>query len=165
MTDGEREFQRLVGGLDYPLYIVTVAAAGERAGCLVGFGTQCSIRPPRYWMCLSKKNRSYDVARRADAMAVHLPRADDVELARLFGEETGDEVDKFARCEWEPGPDGTTPLLSGCSRWFLGRIVDRLDTGDHVSFLLEPVAAAAGERGQPSLGFQAAKALEPGHDP
>ena len=40
-------FQKLVGQLDYPMFIVTTHFEGERDGCLVGFATQCSIHPPR----------------------------------------------------------------------------------------------------------------------
>src|SRR4051794_41781759 len=51
----------LIDELDYPMFIVTVAAGGERAGCLVGFATQCSINPPRFLVCLSDKNRTFRV--------------------------------------------------------------------------------------------------------
>jgi flavin reductase (DIM6/NTAB) family NADH-FMN oxidoreductase RutF len=85
-------------------------------------------------------------------------------LVELFGETTGDDIDKFSRVPWEPGPDGVTPLLSGCTRWFAGRVIQQVDSGDHTSFLIEPFAASSGsEEGQ--LGFQEAKDLEPGHAP
>jgi flavin reductase (DIM6/NTAB) family NADH-FMN oxidoreductase RutF len=162
--DAEKEFQRLVGELDYPLLVVTVAAGDERSGCLVGFATQCSIHPPRYWVCISKANHTHAVALRSSAMVVHFPSAEEMDLARLFGEETGDDVDKFALTGWEPAPDGLTPRLSGCDRWFAGRVLDKVNGGDHTSFLIEPFAASSGrEEGQ--LGFQAARDMSPGHEP
>jgi acetylornithine/succinyldiaminopimelate/putrescine aminotransferase len=43
-------------------------------------------------------------------------------------------------------------------------VTETLDTGDHVAFLLEPIAGEVGEwSGQ--LGFQAVKDLTPGHEP
>ena len=72
MGGSEREVHRLVSALDYPMFIVTVAAGDERAGCLVGFATQCSIDPPRFLVCISDKNRTFRVARDADTMVVHL---------------------------------------------------------------------------------------------
>jgi flavin reductase (DIM6/NTAB) family NADH-FMN oxidoreductase RutF len=42
----------------------------------------------------------------ANTLVVHFVPEQAEELALLFGGETGDEVDKFARCEWRPGPDG-----------------------------------------------------------
>ncbi len=150
--------------LDYPLFIVTVAAGDERSGCLVGFATQCSISPPRYWVCISKTNHTWKVAVRAEAMVVHVPAPDQRGLGELFGEKTGDDIDKFSRVPWAAGPDGLTPLLSGCTRWFAGRILREVDSGDHTSFLIESFAASSGtEQGQ--LGFQAAREMKPGHAP
>src|SRR5919106_332536 len=99
------------------MFIVTVAAGGERAGCLVGFATQCSIDPPRFLICLSDKNRTFRVARDADLLIVHLVPQEADDLAELFGSETGDEIDKFARCGWSPGPGGA-PVLDACGNWF-----------------------------------------------
>src|SRR5215208_8451384 len=61
----------LISELDYPMFIVTAASGDERAGCLVGFATQCSIHPPRFLVCLSDKNRTFRVAQGADLLAVH----------------------------------------------------------------------------------------------
>lgn len=154
-------FDTIMGELDRPMMIVTASAAGERSGCLVGFGTQASIDPGRYTVQLSKANHTYGVALRADVMAVHFPTVDDRDLAALFGSLTGDEVDKFARCAWHDGPFGA-PVLEGVGRWFVGRVIDRIDTGDHVAFVLDPVAAAAGPWGR-QLGLQDVRDLDPGH--
>ncbi len=164
MADPEQELHRLVAELDYPMLIVTAAGDGERSGCLVGFATQCSVHPPRFWVCISKANRTWAVAISAEALVVHVPSERERGLAELFGEETGDEVDKFSRAAWRPGPDGVTPVLSGCARWFAGRVLERVDTGDHTSFLVEPFAASSGGDGG-QLGFQAAKGMDPGHEP
>jgi hypothetical protein len=43
MAAAEQTFQKLVAQLDYPMFIAKVATDGERVGCLIGFGTQCSI--------------------------------------------------------------------------------------------------------------------------
>jgi flavin reductase (DIM6/NTAB) family NADH-FMN oxidoreductase RutF len=151
-----------LGELDYPMFIVTAAAGGERAGCLVGFATQCSIDPLRFIVCLSDKNRTFRVARETSLLAVHLVPEGAGDLARLFGSETGDETDKFERCSWTPGPDGT-PVLDDCGNWFAGRILDRVDVGDHWAFLLEPLRGAD-QPGQDAFSFQEARWIEPGHE-
>ena len=162
MAAAEERFQQLVAQLDYPMFIATVAAGGERSGCLIGFATQSSIHPPRFLAGISDKNRTYRVAREADTMAIHLVPEDAGELAELFGGETGDEVDKFERCDWHEGPGGV-PLLDGCPNRFLGRIIERVDFGDHVGMVLEPFFAEVDEQsGQ--LGFHRAKRIEPGHE-
>ena len=154
-------FEEIVDGIDYPMYVVTVARDGERAGCLVGFASQCSIDPPRFAAWLSVENRTYRLALDAEHLAVHLLRADDRELAKLFGAATGDDVDKFTRCRWREGPHGTV-VLDACD-WFVGRVLTTVPGGDHTGFLLEPVA---GEHhgASPPLGFQAVRDLSPGHD-
>ncbi len=154
-------FQRIAADLDYPMIIVTTARGDERAGCLVGFTAQCSIEPPLLMVWLSEKNRTTRIAQDAANLLVHFPSRDDLDLAALFGSNTGDEVDKFAHCRWAPGPGGL-PLLTDCARWVAGRIVDRLATGDHVGHLLELFDGAAGEWSGP-LSFQAVKDLDPGH--
>lgn len=155
-------FEELVGELDYPMFIVTARGGGELAGCLVGFATQCSIDPARFLVCLSEKNRTCRVARRAEALAVHFVPSSARQLAELFGSETGDEVDKFARCEWREGPGGL-PILSECDNWFAGTILARHDLGDHVGFLLEPVAVNSGTS-LDEFTFHRARRMEPGHE-
>jgi len=157
------EFAGLVAQLDYSLFIVTAAADGDRAGCLVGFASQVSIHPPRFLACLSVKNRTYRVAVGADVLVVHFVPEHEEELAVLFGGETGDEVDKFARCEWRPGPNGT-PILERIENWFAGNVLERIDFGDHCGFLLSPIAGHV-RRGQSTLTFRRAKWIEPGHEP
>ena len=157
-----REVHELVSDLDYPMFIVTVTNGRERAGCLVGFATQCSIDPPRFLVCLSDKNRTYRVARDADLVVVHLVPAEADSLAELFGSETGDDTDKFERCAWHDGPGGT-PVLDECGNWFAGRILERMPAGDHEALLLEPFDAHS-DGDEQAFTFHRAKRLEPGHE-
>jgi flavin reductase (DIM6/NTAB) family NADH-FMN oxidoreductase RutF len=162
MGDARSEVHKLVSEIDYPMYIVTVAAGGERAGCLVGFTTQCSIDPPRFLVCLSDKNHTFRVAQQAQTLVVHLVPETEEELARLFGSQTGDEVDKFQRCEWTPGPDGA-PVLAACRNWFAGRVLERWPAGDHWAYLLDPIEAES-EPGEEAFAFHRARRIDPGHE-
>lgn len=153
-----------VDGLDYPMYVVTAGEpeTGERSGCLVGFGSQVSIDPARFMVCISQANHTHGVALRAEHLGVHLLRADQHEVAVLFGSETGDEIDKFERCAWTSGPNGV-PVLDDCARVMVGRVVERHDLGDHTGFVLEPQAQEA-RSGEPDLTFKQVEDVEPGHD-
>jgi flavin reductase (DIM6/NTAB) family NADH-FMN oxidoreductase RutF len=161
--DARKTFDSLMAELDYPMFIVSTCVDGERSGCLVGFATQISIKPPRFLVGLSHKNHTYRLAQRADLLGVHFVPADDGGLAELFGGETGDQIDKFERCEWHAGPGGV-PIVEACPNWFVGRVLERVGAGDHDAFILEPVAAErqAEER---ELTFHRAKRIEPGHAP
>jgi flavin reductase (DIM6/NTAB) family NADH-FMN oxidoreductase RutF len=141
--------------LDYPMFIATVPGDG----CLVGFATQCSIDPLRFIVCLSNKNRTYRLARDATHMALHVVPDDREDLAELFGGETADEIDKLAEVEVTPGP-GDVPLIAGCP-YAAGRILDRLDAGDHVAFVLDVEAT---EGAATPMRFKRAREIEPGHE-
>jgi len=154
-------FHAIVADLGSPAYVVTTAAGAERDGCLVGFASQCSIDPPRFVVWLSKENRTYRIALSAATLVVHLLRQGDHDLAHLFGSETGDEVDKFEDIEWRPGPDDC-PVLARCD-WFAGSIIERVDTGDHVAFLLAPHEGHCERSGTRQLGMHEIGDIEAGH--
>jgi flavin reductase (DIM6/NTAB) family NADH-FMN oxidoreductase RutF len=159
-VSGSQAFEDLVAHLDYPMLIVTAAADGERAGCLVGFSTQCSLDPLRFLVCISKANHTFSVATRSEHLAVHVLDRADHDLSVLFGEQTGDRVDKFAACAWHEVRG--VPVLSDTRAWFVGRVLERLPLGDHVGHLLEPVAGQAPD-GLHLLSFQQVRDMEPGH--
>lgn len=156
-------FEKLVSMLDYPMYIVTTQADDERAGCLVGFTSQVSIGPPRFLVGLSERNHTFRVAQRATHLAVHLLPRRHRDLARLFGSETGDRTDKFARCAWREGPN-RLPILDDAAGWFVGEVLSRDDLGDHVGFLLKPVDGDAPVKFDELVTFADVRDLEPGHE-
>jgi flavin reductase (DIM6/NTAB) family NADH-FMN oxidoreductase RutF len=156
-------FEKLASMLDYPMFVVTTHCRDESAGCLVGFASQVSIRPPRFLVGLSKRNHTYRVAQHAEHLAVHLVPRRHRELARLFGGHTGDATDKFARCRWRPGPKGL-PILADAAGWFVGDVLSRFDLGDHVGFLLEPVSGDAPTEFEQLVTFADVRDLDPGHE-
>ncbi|HXC60897.1 MAG TPA: flavin reductase family protein [Steroidobacteraceae bacterium] len=155
-------FAKLAATLDYPLYVVTAAVGGERTGCLIGFGTQCSIHPPRFLACISRKNHTLGMAARASSLAVHVIEEKNKNIAELFGGQTGDEVDKFAAVRWHDVQG--VPVLDDCERWFIGSILQKIDLGDHVGFLLEPLESEA-RPASDQLTMQQARDIKPGHKP
>ncbi len=149
---------------DYPLVVVTTAAAdGERSGCLAGFTTQCSIDPLRFLVCLSRVNHTFEVARHATVVCLHLLGHDQVDTAALFGELSGDDVDKFADIAWRPGPGGA-PILDDCAAWMVAGILDRFDVGDHQALYTAPLDAGPG-RAPGLLTLGSAPSLDAGHPP
>jgi flavin reductase (DIM6/NTAB) family NADH-FMN oxidoreductase RutF len=163
VTDPGATFLRLAGSLDYPLFIVTAGDGRQREGCVIGFATQSSFDPPRLLACLSRENRTYRLALGVEVLAVHLVPRSQLKLAKLFGGETGDEIDKFERCEWHAGPRGL-PILDGCPSWLVGEILARHDLGDHVGFLLAPLEVQYVPSDEGIVYFHEVKDdIEPGH--
>ena len=80
-------------------------------------------------------------------------------IAELFGGETGDQIDKFKQTSWRY-VEGV-PVLEASQRWFIGSVIERIDFGDHVGHLLEPIKV---QHGQPAgqLTHQQARDIQPG---
>jgi flavin reductase (DIM6/NTAB) family NADH-FMN oxidoreductase RutF len=118
-------FSALMASVDPPLIVLTTAAEGERAGCLVGFHAQSSITPQHYCVWLSKANHTYRVGLRAAHFVVHFLTAQDLALAERFGTLTGEDTDKFAGVDftlddhgvplWRPARAGSRSNASPCS--------------------------------------------------
>jgi flavin reductase (DIM6/NTAB) family NADH-FMN oxidoreductase RutF len=151
----------LSGAFPAPVFIVTAATEGRHSGCVVAFASEVSIDPPRFLACVSRANATFPVAMAAARLAVHAVTQAERGLAELFGGETGDEIDKFSRCEWVAAEDGT-PILTACPAWFLGTVVARVDLGDHVGCVLHP-ERWHGEGPLDQLTVHDLAALEPGH--
>jgi flavin reductase (DIM6/NTAB) family NADH-FMN oxidoreductase RutF len=156
-------FDAVMAGNDNAMVIATTATEHERAGCLVGFHSQCSIEPPRYAVWLSKANHTCRVAVHAGHIALHFLSEADHDLAELFGERTGDDVDKFSRCSATDGPHHV-PLLDDVADVVLFRRTAFLDEGsDHVCFTLEPLDVVSGPSDNVRMRLSDVGDLTPGH--
>ena len=159
----ERAFGDLVASADPPLIVVTTAAEGEQAGCVVGFHAQSSIEPERYSVWLSKANHTYRVALRSAYFGVHFLTADDLPVAEHFGTVSGEDVDKFADVEVEIDEHGV-PLLAACPhRMVLERTAILDDGGDHVCLTTRVLVAQSSGRFRP-LRVSDAGDLDAGRD-
>jgi flavin reductase (DIM6/NTAB) family NADH-FMN oxidoreductase RutF len=112
---------------------------------------------------LSDKNHTYRVALDARRLVVHLLDGGSGEIARLFGETTGDDADKFARCRWQAGPDDV-PILDDAPAWFSGTVRERYPVGDHTAFLLDVDSAGVPRKPARLLRLSDVGDFEPGHD-
>jgi flavin reductase (DIM6/NTAB) family NADH-FMN oxidoreductase RutF len=148
--------------IDFPYFVVTVRTPdGDMSGCLAGFVTQCSIDPPNFLVCVAKVNHTFEVAERSTAMGLHLLGKDQQELARIFGEETGDLVDKFAQCDWRLGVTGA-PLLVESAVSLEGPILGHFSAGDHEAYLIRAERAVGGSY-DGLLMYRDAPHFHPGH--
>lgn len=148
--------------VDVPYYVLTVRAPNdEMSGCLATFVTQCSIDPPNFIACISRLNHTFGVATGSSAIGLHLLGKDQLDVARLFGEETGDAVDKFAATDWRLGTTGA-PLLADVAVALEGTILGHFSVGDHEAFLMRATRAVAGP-GHGLLTLRTSPALHPGH--
>ncbi|MBA0047227.1 flavin reductase [Mycobacteroides sp. LB1] len=152
-----------MGQLHHPMYVVTVQGSDGPSGCLVGFASQVSIDPPLFLVGLSEQNHTLRVSHGSNHLGVHVIPRDADELVHLFGEETGDRVDKFALCTWRTGPHGV-PILRDASAWFVGEILARIELGDHIGHVLSPVAIGRPPAVTGYVTSRDVKGFTPGHE-
>ena len=80
---------------------------------------------------------------------------------------TGDSIaphEKFDYCAWRPGPGGA-PILEGCD-WLAGRVLERIDGGDHVIHILDIAETAQRARAGAATRFESRRATSsPDTDP
>ncbi len=156
-------FQAIMACLDPRMVVVTTAADGEQAGCLVGFHAQSSIEPERYCLWLSKANHTYRVGLRATHLAVHFLTKDDLALAELFGTTSGDSTDKFAHVPFETSTGGVPVLRQVSNRLVVRRNALLDEGGDHVCVVTDVLSATSTGRFDPLLLSQVSH-LTPGHE-
>jgi flavin reductase (DIM6/NTAB) family NADH-FMN oxidoreductase RutF len=142
---GAEAFEKLVGLLNYLMFVVSTEADGITAGCLVGFASQTSIHPPRFLVGLSKQNHTFRVGAHAAHLAVRVFDREHLDVVELFGTQTGDTINMFDRCSWHRGP-AQMPILDDAAAWFVGKILDHFSLGDHLGHPLEPVDGNRADR-------------------
>lgn len=146
----DESFDDFMGMLDGPVFVVTTQTDGRPSGCLVSSATQTSVQPPSFMVGMPRSSPTAGAAALSEYLAVHVLAQRHRLLAELFGGQTGiqtgdgDEIDKFAHCSWRAGPH-EMPILDDALAWFVGRTLSRSDVGDHVVYLLEPLAVWAPE--------------------
>ena len=153
----------LVDRADPPLYVVTTAAAGERAGCVVGFATQASIDPPRFLVAISKANRTWQRRPRPRATSRCICSGASGLMSSTCS--AARPVTRSTSSNSAIGPRATAgvPLLDGAAAWFVGRVIERFDFGDHVGHLLQPVRGGTATTSPDAVTLHDADDLSPGH--
>jgi flavin reductase (DIM6/NTAB) family NADH-FMN oxidoreductase RutF len=146
----DESFEDFMGMLDGPVFVVTTQSDGHPSGCLVSFATQTSVRPPSFMVVVPRNSDIRESARRSEHLAVHVLSQRHVALAELFDSQTDDLTNKFERCSWRAGPN-KMPILDEAIAWFVGRTAHWIEIGDHVAYLLEPVATWAPESSEELL--------------
>ncbi|MBM6589184.1 flavin reductase family protein [Brevibacterium sp. RIT 803] len=137
----EESFDNLMVSADAGLIVVTTAAEGERAGCLVGFHSQASMSPQQYGFWLSKANHTYQVSLRSTHFAVHFLTAEDLAMAQRFGARSGEDTDKFRGLDVHLTEQGVPVLSALPNRVIVERITMLDDGGDHVAITARVISS------------------------
>lgn len=129
---------------DHPsgVAVVTAMADGQRVAMTASSLFSVSVAPPLVVFSASRLSSSTPTLLKADTVVVHLIDEDSVDVA-LLGATSG--VDRFdGSVLWASLPTGE-PYYLAPSKRFLGRVVQRIDAGAAVLFVVQAMEASADE--------------------
>ncbi|UQU67688.1 flavin reductase family protein [Couchioplanes caeruleus] len=128
--------------------VTTVDAGGGHRGFTATAFASLSMAPPSVLVCLDRGSQCLPAFATAPAMAIHLLRDDQADVAVRFATKG---IDKFAGLAVDRGLGGV-PLLPGTLGRLECRLVRRISAGDHI-ILIGLVHAAETFDGTPLVYF------------
>ena len=134
----------------HPAAVTIVTARGPVGLTVSSFGS-VSMHPPLVGLWIGTGASAFPALSVAEHFAVHLLHADQTDLADLFARTDADRFGGGTR--WESDVDGLPNLLDSPVR-LRCRTVRRIEVGDHIALIGEPLAIEQEAEPQPLLRFQ-----------
>ncbi|MBS6597754.1 MAG: flavin reductase, partial [Collinsella sp.] len=120
------------------LYVVSAAADGLRAGCVINTAVQVTSAPPRISIAVNKENVTSGVIASAKAFALTvIDQTADMLYIGNFGFRTSSNYDKFAKYETRETALGMPYVPEHAAALFSCRLIDTVDVGTHLLFIGE----------------------------
>lgn len=136
---------RLIGRIPSGLFVLTAAdGEGHETGMLASWVQQASFEPPMISVAVNGKRYLNEWLRRNPQIALSLLGESQMNLLKHFarGFEPGEPA--FEGIEVLRGKAGL-PVLSDSLGYVEGRIAGRLESGDHILYVVEVLGAGTGE--------------------
>ena len=136
------DLKALMREVPHPVSVVTVDAAGQKAGLTVVSLVSLSLEPPLVGIAVRRHAALHELLREAGAFAVSILAAGQEALAQHFARGVPPIV-LWHGIETRTGELGA-PLLEGALGWIECRLASEHPAGDHTFFIGEVVSAARG---------------------
>jgi flavin reductase (DIM6/NTAB) family NADH-FMN oxidoreductase RutF len=136
------ELRALMREVPQPVSVVTVDAAGQKAGLTVVSLVSLSLEPPLVGIAVRRHAALHELVREAGAFAVNILAAEQDSLAQHFARGVP-PIALWQGIETHEGELGA-PLLDGALGWIECRLASEHPTGDHTFFVGEVVSATRG---------------------
>jgi flavin reductase (DIM6/NTAB) family NADH-FMN oxidoreductase RutF len=132
--------------LKYPEWIVMVVSRDAKGAANImpaGWAMVCSGDPLCVAVAISYANYTCECIRETGEFVFAWAGEGQAELVSQAGSTSGRDIDKFAesRIAWSPSAVTAVPLLDGAAANLECRTVHEYDSGDHMIFVGEVVAA------------------------
>ena len=150
MPIDRNDFRRVLGNFASGVTVVTtVGSDGNPYGLTVTAFTAVSLEPPLVLVCVDKRAESLPHLQSSQVFAVNFLASGEQETSRRFAVTGGD---KFGGVAWGAAGSGA-PILPNVVGYVDCRVVNTVEAGDHIIFIGQVDAAAAGTA-DPLLHFR-----------
>jgi flavin reductase (DIM6/NTAB) family NADH-FMN oxidoreductase RutF len=143
--------------LQIPCGLVVVGTALEKRvnGMINNTVLQITNSPLRVILGMDKLHFTTDLVKKSQVFSILLLGPEQLPLVKVFGFQSGRQVDKFAGLDWYAGVTGA-PVLRQCAGYFECRVDPgkTLDAGTHLVFLAEVVAGMVPHDDLKTLTYQ-----------
>lgn len=136
------ELKALMREVPQPVSVVTVDAAGQKAGLTVVSLVSLSLEPPLVGVAVGRHAALHELVREAGAFGVSILAAGQESLAQHFARGVPPII-LWQGIETRTGELGA-PLLEGALGWIECRLASEHPTGDHTFFVGHVFSAARG---------------------
>ncbi|MEM3401758.1 MAG: flavin reductase family protein [Candidatus Hadarchaeales archaeon] len=148
----KREIQsRRLYRLLYPRQVILVSSLDPSTGkpnvLPVAWATPLSAEPPLVGVLLTKERYSHSLIEKSGEFVINIPTMELLEKIKKCGSTSGRSIEKFKEFGLTPRPASKirTPLVEECIAHLECKLVKIVETGDHMLFIGEIVAASADE--------------------
>jgi flavin reductase (DIM6/NTAB) family NADH-FMN oxidoreductase RutF len=127
-----------------PTVLISTEHEGRRNLMAAAWSMPVEFTPPRIAVVIDKKTYTRELLQASGRFAIGLPCAALADLTNAVGNESGREVDKFARhgLRYTPGPVLGLPLVAGCVAWLELRHIPEAHSEDAYDTVFGEVVSA-----------------------
>jgi len=125
------------------VYVVSIDQNMKPSGMIAGWNMKCSSEPPLFAVSISKKSYTGKFIRESGEFVIAVPNKELEASVELFGSASGDITDKFAESNTATAKAEfvKTPLIKNATINLECRLINEVETGDHIIFIGEILAS------------------------
>jgi flavin reductase (DIM6/NTAB) family NADH-FMN oxidoreductase RutF len=127
----------------YPMKVVLISSShgGKDNVMTACWCFPLSADPAMFGVSVSKKRFSHSLIDKSKEFVINVPDFGMIEAVKICGENSGRDKDKFmlARLTKEKSEKVSVPSIKECMTSIECKVVDSLETGDHILFVGEAV--------------------------
>lgn len=129
--------------LSYGLYVVTSKHGDQESGCVINTMTQVTSEPSQVCVTLNKNNFTTELIKQSQVFNVSVLLEDvSMDTIRQFGFQSGKDVHKFEKGEYQTDINGVLYLKEESAAMFACCVKQMVDVGTHIMFIAEVMDTA-----------------------